>query len=129
MTPYLVDRIENSDGTTVESFKPSAYGEIMTASEAKQLRKMMKEVVQSGTATGLASSVYTAAGKTGSAEYGTNKGDSHAWFVGYAKANTTDSDSENAKTDIAIAVLVEGAGSGSSVGVPIAKTVFDTYFK
>jgi peptidoglycan glycosyltransferase len=129
MTPYLVDRIENSDGTTVESFKPSAYGEIMTAKEAKQLRKMMKEVVQSGTATGLASSVYTAAGKTGSAEYGTNKGDSHAWFVGYAKANTTGSDSEDAKTDIAIAVLVEGAGSGSSVGVPIAKTVFDTYFK
>jgi peptidoglycan glycosyltransferase len=93
----------------------------MSADEAKILRKMMKEVVQEGTATALASDNYTAAGKTGSAEYGTNKGDSHAWFVGYASAKNTG--------DIAIAVLVEGAGSGSSVGVPIAKTVFDTYFK
>jgi peptidoglycan glycosyltransferase len=121
MTPYLVDHIENSDGSTVKSYTPSAYGQLMSADEAKILRKMMKEVVQEGTATALASDNYTAAGKTGSAEYGTNKGDSHAWFVGYASAKNTG--------DIAIAVLVEGAGSGSSVGVPIAKTVFDTYFK
>lgn len=121
MNPYLVDRVENSDGSEVERYEPSSYGRLMTEKEAKLLRGMMKSVVKEGTASALISDRYTAAGKTGSAEFGTNKGDSHAWFVGYA----------NAKGDspIAIAVVVEGAGNGSTVGVPVAKSVFDTYFK
>lgn len=121
MNPYLVERVENSDGSEVEHYEPSSYGRLMTEREAKILRGMMKAVVTDGTASALASKKYTAAGKTGSAEFGTNKGDSHAWFVGYANAKGS--------SPIAVAVIVEGAGSGSTVGVPIAKTVFDTYFK
>lgn len=121
MNPYLVDRVENSDGGAVERYEPSAYGRLMMEGEAKVLRDMMRAVVTDGTASALASGTYTAAGKTGSAEFGTNKGDSHAWFVGYADAKGS--------TPIAVAVIVEGAGSGSTVGVPVAKTVFDTYFK
>ena len=121
MNPYLVQRVENSDGSEVERYEPSTYGRLMTESEAKALRGMMKTVVKEGTASALASEKYTAAGKTGSAEFGTNKGDSHAWFVGYAHAK--------GYSPVSIAVIVEGAGSGSTVGVPIAKTVFDTYFK
>lgn len=121
MTPYLTERVENSDGRTVERYEPSAYGRLMTESEAKILRSYMKSVVEEGTASALRSDSYTAAGKTGSAEFGTNKGDSHAWFVGYANAK--------GKNAIAVAVIVEGAGSGSAVGVPVAKSVFDTYFK
>lgn len=121
MNPYLVQRVENSDGTEVERYEPSAYGRLMSEQEAKLLRSMMKTVVTEGTASALASDDYTAAGKTGSAEFGTNKGDSHAWFVGYANAK--------GYSPIAIAVIVEGAGNGSTVSVPIAKSVFDTYFK
>lgn len=121
MNPYLIARIENSDGGVVERMESSAYGRLMTEREAKILRGMMKGVVTDGTASALASDKYTAAGKTGSAEFGTNKGDSHAWFVGYANAK--------GYSPIAIAAVVEGAGSGSTVGVPIAKSVFDTYFK
>lgn len=121
MNPYLVQRVENSDGTEVERYEPSVYGRLMSEQEAKILRSMMKTVVKEGTAHGLASDRYTAAGKTGSAEFGTTKGDSHAWFVGYANAK--------GYAPVAIAVVVEGAGNGSTVSVPIAKTVFDTYFK
>ena len=121
MNPYLVERVENLDGSEVERYEPAAYGRLMTTKEAKILRTMMKSVVTDGTASALASDRYKAAGKTGSAEYGTTKGDSHAWFVGYANAKGYES--------IAIAVVVEGAGNGSTVSVPIAKTVFDTYFK
>lgn len=121
MNPYLVARIENSDGGEVERYEASAYGRLMTEQEAKILRGMMKGVVTDGTASALASDKYTAAGKTGSAEFGTNKGDSHAWFVGYATAKGA--------SPVAVAVVVEGAGNGSTVGVPIAKSVFDTYFK
>lgn len=121
MKPYLVERVENSDGSEVEHYEPSSYGRLITESEAKVLRGMMRAVVTEGTASALNTEAYTAAGKTGSAEFGTNKGRSHAWFVGYANAK--------GHTPIAVAVIVEGAGSGSTVGVPVAKTVFDTYFK
>lgn len=121
MNPYLADRIENTDGRIVKQYEPSAYGQLMRQKEAKILRGMMRAVVTDGTASALQSDAYKAAGKTGSAEYGTTKGDSHAWFVGYARAK--------GRQTIAIAVVVEGAGNGGTVAVPIAKTVFDTYFK
>ena len=63
---------------------------------------------------------YTAAGKTGSAEYSNNKGESHAWFTGYAE------NEESGK--IVVTVIVEGGGSGRERAVPIAKAVFDKYF-
>ena len=76
-----------------------------------QLRPMMRQVVLSGTATGLAGQgeVY---GKTGTAEFGTNTPpDSHGWFVGYQLGGP--------QGDIAFAVLVE-AGQSSSVAVQVA---------
>lgn len=121
MNPYVADRVENSDGKVIEQYDPSAYGQLMKQKEAKILRGMMRAVVTDGTASALQSDAYNAAGKTGSAEYGTTKGESHAWFAGYARAK--------GRQPIAIAVVVEGAGNGGTVAVPIAKTVFDTYFK
>lgn len=61
---------------------------------------------------------YTAAGKTGSAEYGAIKGESHAWFTGFAPA-------ENPQ--ICVTIIIEGAGAGGDYAVPIAKRVFDAY--
>jgi cell division protein FtsI/penicillin-binding protein 2 len=75
------------------------------------LRPMMREVVLSGTATGLADrgEVF---GKTGTAEFGTNTPpDAHGWFMGYRLGGPTG--------DIAFAVLVE-AGQSSSVAVGVA---------
>jgi beta-lactamase class D len=64
------------------------------ASVLTSLRTMMREVVTSGTATGLADSglVY---GKTGTAQFGSGT-QAHGWFVGY-------------RGDIAFAVLLEDA--------------------
>lgn len=121
MTPYAADRVENADGRVIRQYDPEAYGQVISQKEAKILRGMMRAVVTDGTASALQSDAYKAAGKTGSAEYGTTKGDSHAWFVGYARAK--------GRQPVAIAVVVEGAGNGGTVAVPIAKTVFDTYFK
>ena len=121
MNPYLVQSVKNSDGSEVEQYEPSAYGRLMSEQESKILRSMMRTVVTDGTASSLSTGNYTAAGKTGSAEFGTTKGDSHAWFIGYANAK--------GYSPIAISVVVEGAGNGGTVSVPIAKSVFDTYFK
>lgn len=119
MKPYIMDRVANDRGTTVKSFQPEAYGRLISAEEANILTQMMTEVVQTGTARKLISDCYTAAGKTGSAEYNDTKGDSHAWFTGFAPAQ---------EPEIAVTIIVEGAGSGSEYAVPIAKKIMDAYF-
>ena len=121
MKPYVIDSTENHDGGTVKTYSATEYGRLMTEEEAHILQEYMKETARNGTASKLSGMSYEAYGKTGSAEFGTNKGDSHAWFVGYAHRDD--------KEDIAIAVIVEGAGSGSGYAVPAAKNVFDVYYQ
>lgn len=118
MKPYLIDQVQNYQGEQVSSTEPEIYKRLMEESEANLLGKLMEQVVQSGTASSLSGRGYTAAGKTGSAEFD-DAGNSHSWFVGYA-------DHDGKK--IAVAVVVEAGGTGSEAAVPIAGTLFDTYF-
>lgn len=118
MKPYLIDHVENDNGSVVKQFSASAYGRLMTDEEAERLTRLMSEVVESGTATRLKGSGYTAAGKTGSAEYNSVKTDSHAWFTGFAPVDDP---------QICVTVIIEGAGSGGDYAVPIAKRVFNAY--
>ncbi|SDT77351.1 penicillin-binding transpeptidase domain-containing protein [Actinoplanes derwentensis] len=81
------------------------------------LRSMMREVVTSGTGTGLRNvpgkAVY---GKTGTAEFQNGSEDTHSWFIGY-------------QDDVAFAVLVQKGGAGSEAAVPIAKRFLTTLNK
>ncbi len=120
MKPYLVESIENYNQDVIRETKPEPYGRLMTAEEAKLLQTFMKEVVQSGTGTKLKGTAYEAAGKTGSAEYTTDKSESHAWFTGYAKMN---------EKSVVVTIVIEGAGSGGEYAVPMAKRIFDRYFQ
>ncbi|MBO4900435.1 MAG: penicillin-binding protein 2 [Lachnospiraceae bacterium] len=120
MKPHLIDRVESTSGTVVANFKPEEVGRLMTEEESTLLTELMIEVVKRGTGTRLQDDRYTAAGKTGSAEFSsTTKDDSHAWFTGFAPA-------EDPK--IAVTIIIEGAGSGGEYAVPIAKRMFDQYF-
>lgn len=119
MKPYVVDHVENDAGYVVKNFKPSSYGHLMTEDESQILRDLMTNVVENGTATKLKGLSYTAAGKTGSAEYNDVKGDSHAWFTGFAPAENP---------EVCVTIIVEGAGSGGDYAVPIARRLFDSYF-
>lgn len=120
MKPYVIDHVENDAGNVVKSFKPDAYGFLMTEDESLILRNLMTAVVEEGTATRLKGMEYTAAGKTGSAEYNNVKGDSHAWFTGFAPAENP---------EVCVTIIVEGAGSGGDYAVPIARRLFDAYFR
>lgn len=119
MTPRFLDRTENYTGTLVESYPTVRYGNLMTSEEAGILQEYMRAVVTDGTASALQSDRYEAAGKTGTAEYSSNKNQSHAWFTGYVRGD---------KPDLVVCVIVEGAGSGSDHAVPIAKKIFDAYY-
>lgn len=120
MTPYVIDRVENSKGTVVKQFAPSSFQRLMTQTEAEKLTQLMVGVVESGTATRLKDLSYTAAGKTGSAEYSSDKSESHAWFTGFAPAG---------EPEICVTIIIEGGGSGGDRAVPIAKRIFDAYFE
>lgn len=120
MEPYVIDRLQNYSGDVVTRYKPKEYGELMSASEAAAMQKLMRKVVTDGTGSKLADKSYKAYGKTGTAEYSSDKDKTHSWFTGYAV--------KDGKT-IVVTVIAEGAGSGSEVAVPIASKVFSSYFK
>ena len=117
MKPYVIERVENTDGELVKKFMPEQYGELMNANEAKALKELLELVVTEGTGSALRTDAYTAAGKTGSAEFEKEK-ETHAWFVGYAPAE---------QPQIAVCVLVEEGGSGGQAAAPIARKLFDEY--
>lgn len=120
MTPYVIDKIETYKGAAVKQYTAKSYGSLMLKEEAATITDLMVEVVQTGTATKLKDLSYTAAGKTGSAEYGNIKGESHAWFTGFAPAESP---------EVVVTIIVEGAGAGGDYAVPIAKRIFDAYFE
>lgn len=117
--PQLIKKVENAEGELIKEFKPEIYKELMTKEEADVLKMIMTEVVEQGTAKKLKDLEYTAAGKTGSAEYNLVKEDSHAWFTGFAPAE---------EPEISVTIIVESVGSGGEYAVPIAKRLFDAYF-
>lgn len=117
--PYLISRIQNYSGNLVKNCVVNKSAKLMTEEEAAFLTDLMQGVVEEGTAKKLNGLSYTAAGKTGSAEYNAEKSDSHAWFTGFAPVENP---------EICVTIIVEGAGSGGDYAVPIAKRIFDEYF-
>lgn len=121
MQPYYIDRVETVSGKQVKKTTPSVYKELMTEEEANILKNLMTEVVSRGTGTKLSGENYSAAGKTGSAEYYGSDGSirTHSWFIGFSNVEDP---------DLAVAVIAEGAGTGSRVAVPIAHEIFNAYY-
>lgn len=118
MKPYFVDHVENAGGQEVKKFMPSSWGKLISAEEAASLTQFMSRVVTEGTGSALRTDAYTAAGKTGSAEFETGR-ETHAWFTGFAPAEDP---------QIAVTVIVEEGGSGGKAAAPIARGIFDAYF-
>jgi peptidoglycan glycosyltransferase len=115
--PYLVQRIEAHDGSTVSSTKPQMLGRVLTPTTAHEINQMMQLVVQGGTGTAAQIPGVEVAGKTGTAE--TNVPNYYnAWFVCFAPANDP---------KVAVAVVVEKQlnGFGGSVSAPIAKAILE----
>jgi peptidoglycan glycosyltransferase len=125
MKPYIVSEIQDSNGETVTTYNPEVAAQLMTSDQANVLSTFMREVVSAsyGTANALKSSLYTAYGKTGTAQIGSlleGTAQSNALFMGYAE-------DENGKK-IAICIVLENIGDGKSPVVSIAKDILDYYY-
>ena len=119
MEPYVVDKVVSYNGATVEKNMPKKYAKLMTSSEAAQLKMLMEAVVESGTGSALKNNRYTVAGKTGTAEYSSDKEKTHSWFVGFTNVENP---------EIAISVVVEGADKTGASAVTVAKKVLDACY-
>ena len=118
MTPYLVDHISNYTNDEVKKYKPKSYGKLMDISEANQLSLYMQEVVQTGTGQILSGRSYSVAGKTGTAEYSSDKSQSHSWFTGFTNVDNP---------DIVVSVVIEQS-NGNTTAINVAKQIMDAYY-
>lgn len=123
-SPYLVNRIFDGDGNTVELFEPAPIGRAMAPATASIISQMMERVVTEGTGRAAAVPGVRVAGKTGTS-MGPD-GLPNPWFIGFAPVDDP---------QIAIAVLIEGGGdlgesaSGGGVAAPIAAQLFELWME
>ena len=118
MKPYDMDHTQNVAGDLVRSYEGEEHGRLLSEEDASRLKEYMRYVITDGTGKTLSNEAYTAYGKTGTAEFSSNKDEAHSWFVGFA---------EKDGKKIAVAVIMEGAGAGSSYALPLAGKMFSTY--
>ncbi|MCA2229073.1 peptidoglycan D,D-transpeptidase FtsI family protein [Nonomuraea aurantiaca] len=122
MKPYLVNKITDSKGDSVEDAKPEELTEAVSSETAGKLREMMVSVVNNGTANLAQIPGVDVAGKTGTAET-SNGQPPHAWFISFAPANDP---------KVAVAIIVESGAAnvgaeatGGHTAAPIGKAVME----
>ena len=119
MKPYLVDEVVNYTGTSISKNYPEKYKRLMTTEEASVLKEYMTEVVTNGTGVSLSWENYTVAGKTGTAEYSSDKTKSHSWFTGFSNVDNP---------ELVITVIVERADNSGMSAVTVAKRILNAYY-
>jgi len=116
--PRIVNRIKNHSGKD-QFIAPEIVRKNFISSDVMNVvREGMRKTVEAGTAQTLKDLPVAVAGKTGTAQFGTED-KTHAWFISFAPYESP---------EIALVVLAEGAGEGHSSSVPITKEVYEWYF-
>ena len=116
MRPYVVDRIEQPNGSLVTRTSPKILSRAIKPQTAATLNQMMQAVVTGGTGTAAQIPGVPVAGKTGTAETG-NSAINTTWFIAFAPAD---------HPRVAIAVVLQNqTGFGGTTAAPIAKTVME----
>ncbi len=117
-TPRIVNQIKKDDGEK-KYISPKIIRENFISKEVMDVvRAGMRQAVTSGTARLLNQLDVAIAGKTGTAQFG-SENKTHSWFISFAPYENP---------EVALAVLVEGGGEGHSAALPVSKDVLEWYF-
>jgi penicillin-binding protein A len=125
MKPYIVDSIQSPELETLQQTEPEKLHDAVSPTTADQLTDLMTYTVESGTAKPGAIPGIRVAGKTGTAQSGTDA-PPYAWFTSFAPAQDP---------EVAVAVVIQRAGinrgeiAGGTYGGPIAKAVMEAVIK
>lgn len=118
MVPYLMNKVESVNGVTIKSFKTEEYGSLMTQEEAAVLKENMAAVVTTSFDWLFDGETYQVAGKSGTAQYGT-QGYEHSFFVSFSPVE---------EPEISVTVLIEGGDQRTQSGAEAAKKIYDYYY-
>lgn len=121
MTPNLVQKVVSPSLETISLFQQQQLGTPVSAKTASEVKAMMVASVAGGAATNARIEGVEVAGKTGTAQNGTDQPYT-LWFTGFAPASDP---------EVAVAVVIENGGGlgqsgyGNRVAAPIAKKVME----
>jgi penicillin-binding protein 2 len=118
--PRVVAGLRDSEGNFQE-YQPEVKRKLPIEASAFQIvREGMRETVTDGTAQPLKDLPVQVAGKTGTAQFGSQE-KTQGWFVSFAPYDTP--------PEIVIAILFEGQDKTLTYnGVPVTKAVYEWYF-
>ena len=124
MKPYLVAQTLDSDLNVVDTTTPKVARTPISSQTAQALSSLMQQAVSDGTGSSAQVAGVSVAGKTGTAETGSDDGGPVTWFVGFAGTDLS-------KPSIALAIVLDGGeqtaatGTGGSVAGPMAASIID----
>jgi penicillin-binding protein A len=120
MEPRLTNKIVNPEGQTVTTISPRVQSHVMSQATSRQVTQMMEKVVEEGTGQAAQLNGVAVAGKTGTAQIGSNgSGLTQPWFIGFAPI-------QDPKVAVAVTVARTQGGYGGTVAAPIAAAVIQT---
>lgn len=121
MQPTLIKKVIEPDLSELKVLNPTVYSTPISSTTAGDVRDMMVSSVANGAASNATIEGVQVAGKTGTAQNGTNQPYT-LWFTGFAPADNP---------QVVVAVVVENGGGngedtfGNIVAAPIGKAVME----
>ena len=122
MQPYLVDSLKGPDLTTITTTEPQELRRAVSPQVAAKLTELMIGAEQVTQQKGAIPGVQIAS-KTGTAEHGTDPGNTppHAWYIAFAPAQSP---------RVAVAVVIENgdnqlSATGGALAAPVGRAVIE----
>ena len=117
MKPNLIKTLRSPDLRVIDEPKPEVLRTSTTPEISRQISEWMTSVVSNGIARGAAVPGVQVAGKTGTAELGTD-GLNNSWFTGFAPANDP---------QVAVTIVMQDVDitTGAQLTSPNAKRIFE----
>ena len=124
VTPYVVDRVLDSDGNVVSATQPKVKRQIISEDTSERICKILGDIVNGGGSKNAYVAGYRVAGKTGTSEKRDtveNGDDVVASFCGFAPADDP---------QVAVLVLLDDPQSevryGGTISAPVAQKIFES---